>query len=230
MTNIIEFKDVRRIFKAGENETKALDGMSLSIEKGEFIAVVGRSGSGKSTMLNIMGLLDKPTDGNYYLNGEEVTKYSEKLRAELRNGMFGFVVQDFALVEHYTVKQNIAIPFTYSKKKYTRKEKDKLIEISMKRVGIEDKKDLKVCFLSGGQRQRVAIARAIVCNPEVILADEPTGALDSKNSDSVMELFLELNKAGKTIVVITHDEKVAGYCNRTIEISDGRLCDLRIKE
>ncbi len=223
MENIIELSKITRVFKAGENETRALDEASLSIKKGECVAIIGRSGSGKSTMLNIMGLLDKATSGTYLLNGEDVKNYSDKKQAMMRNELFGFVVQDFALVEHYTVKQNISIPFSYSRKKYSSKEKEQLIENAMKRVGIYDKANVRACLLSGGQRQRVAIARAIICDPDIILADEPTGALDSKTSEEIMKLFLELNQNGKTVIIITHDDKVAGYCDYTIEISDGKI-------
>ena len=223
MENIIELNKITRIFKAGDNETKALDEASLTIKKGDCVAIIGRSGSGKSTMLNIMGLLDKPTSGEYLLNGENVKDFSDRQQAEMRNRIFGFVVQDFALVEHYTVKQNIAIPFSYSKKKYTSKEKEQLIENAMKRVGISDKANVRACLLSGGQRQRVAIARAIICEPDIILADEPTGALDSNTSVEIMKLFLELNENGKTVIIITHDEKIAEYCDYTIEISDGKI-------
>ncbi len=223
MENIIELNKITRIFKAGDNETKALDAASLSIKKGECVAIIGRSGSGKSTMLNIMGLLDKPTSGEYLLYGEDVSSYSDKKQAEMRNKIFGFVVQDFALVEQYTVKQNIEIPFSYTKKKYTSKEKEQLIKNAMDSVGLSDKANVRACLLSGGQRQRVAIARAIICDPDIILADEPTGALDSKTSEEIMKLFLELNKRGKTVIIITHDDKIAGYCNYTIEISDGKI-------
>lgn len=223
MENIIELNKITRIFRAGENETKALDGASISIKRGDFVAIMGRSGSGKSTMLNIMGLLDKPTSGEYLLNGEDVKNYSDKKQAMMRNELFGFVVQDFALVEQYSVCQNIEIPFSYSKKRYSSKERRKLIEDAMDKVGISDKANVKACLLSGGQRQRVAIARAIICNPDIILADEPTGALDSKTSAEIMELFLELNKIGKTVIIITHDEKVAKYCDYTIEILDGKI-------
>ena len=223
MENIIELSKITRVFKAGENETRALDEASLSIKKGECVAIIGRSGSGKSTMLNIMGLLDKATSGTYLLNGEDVKNYSDKKQAMMRNELFGFVVQDFALVEHYTVKQNISIPFSYSRKKYSSKEKEQFIENAMKRVGIYDKANIRACLLSGGQRQRVAIARAIICDPDIILADEPTGALDSKTSEEIMKLFLELNQNGKTVIIITHDDKVAGYCDYTIEISDGKI-------
>lgn len=223
MDNVIELNNIKRIFKAGDNEIKAINTVSLSINKGDCVAIVGRSGSGKSTLLNIIGLLDKQTSGDYKLFGDDVSQYSDKKQAETRNERFGFVVQDFALVEHYTVRQNIAIPFSYSKKKYSIKEKKQLIEDIMKRVDILDKADVKVCLLSGGQRQRVAIARAILCNPEIVLADEPTGALDSKTADEIMSLFLELNKKGKTVVIITHDEKIAGYCKYRIELSDGQI-------
>lgn len=223
MENIIELNKITRIFKAGENEIKALDEATLSIKNGECVAIMGRSGSGKSTMLNIIGLLDKTTSGEYLLYGEDVKNYSDKKQAEMRNKVFGFVVQDFALVEHYTVKQNIGIPFSYTKKKYSSKEKQQLIQNAMNSVGLADKANVRAYLLSGGQRQRVAIARAIICDPDIILADEPTGALDSKTSEEIMKLFLELNKNGKTVIIITHDDKIAGYCNYTIEISDGKI-------
>lgn len=221
--NIIELNNISRVFKAGDNEIHALDGISIKVKKGEMLAIMGCSGSGKSTMLNIVGLLDDATNGEYYLNGENTHQYNYKKKAALRNSTFGFVVQDFALVEQYTVKQNIELPFTYSHKRFSREEKEQRIAGVLSDLNISDKKDALTYTLSGGQRQRVAIARALVCSPEIILADEPTGALDSRTSKEIMEIFLQLNKMGKTVLVITHDRKVAEYCSRIVEISDGRI-------
>lgn len=223
MNYLIELNEISRVFGQDDAEVKALNGVNLKISNGEMIAVIGSSGSGKSTLLNIMGLLDTPTDGQYILLDKEVSLYSNKEKARLRNSTFGFVVQDFALVDKYTVKQNVEIPFTYSGKKYTRNEKDSIINTTLTQLGIIEKKETLVCRLSGGQRQRVAIARALVCSPMIILADEPTGALDSDTSKEIMNIFSDLNKKGKTVIIITHDSNIANYCSRIIELSDGKI-------
>lgn len=186
---------------------------------------MGPSGSGKSSLLNIIGLLDTATDGNYELDGVSIDSLSSKDKAALRNSKFGFIVQDFALVEKYTVKQNIEIPFSYSKHKTSKAEKNKLVLNVLTRLGIADKINELAYNLSGGQRQRVAIARALINNPEIILADEPTGALDSKNAKEIINILKELNKQGKTILVITHDKNIAASCNNIIGIKDGVLAD-----
>lgn len=223
MNYLIELNEISKVFGQDDAEVRALNGINLKISIGEMIAVIGSSGSGKSTLLNIMGLLDTPTDGQYILLDKDVSLYSNKEKARLRNSTFGFVVQDFALVDKYTVKQNVEIPFTYSGKKYTRNEKDSIINTTLTQLGIIEKKETLVCRLSGGQRQRVAIARALVCSPMIILADEPTGALDSDTSKEIMNIFSDLNKKGKTVIIITHDSNIANYCSKIIELSDGKI-------
>ncbi len=216
---MIRIKNLTKIFYGGE-EVRALDDVSFEINDGEMVAVIGKSGSGKSTLLNIMGLLDSASEGGYYINEKKASSLPEEEKARLRNMEIGIVLQDFALVERYTVSQNIAIPLIYSKKNLN---KEKAIRDILNLVGLNEKKDTPSYKLSGGQKQRVAIARAVINNPSLILADEPTGALDSQTSEEIMELFLKLNKEGKTIIIVTHDKQIAQKCKRIIELSDGKL-------
>ncbi len=220
-SSIIELNNIKKIYGNGNSAVNALRNVNISINKGEMLAIMGPSGSGKSTLLNIIGLLDDVTDGDYKLLGNSVNGISLKSKAFLRNMRLGFVVQDFALVEKYTVEQNIEIPFTYLKKRISKKEKSERIEKVLKKLGIDSKRYELVCNLSGGQRQRVSIARAIINEPEIILADEPTGSLDSKTAKEIMNVLKELNSRGKTVVIITHDKNVAESCNRIINIKDG---------
>lgn len=202
-----------------ESEVKALKSVNLEINDGDFIAIIGTSGSGKSTLLNILGLLDNQTSGEYFIEGINVKNLKDKELAVIRNKTFGFIVQHFALIKDFSVYDNIEIPLEYGRvKKNIRKEK---IESVLKRVGLKEKIRVKTGNLSGGQCQRVAIARALVNQPKVILADEPTGALDSKTTEEIMNIFEELNKEGKTIVIITHDMTIANRCKRIISIEDG---------
>ncbi|NKF08828.1 ABC transporter ATP-binding protein (plasmid) [Clostridium gasigenes] len=196
----------------------ALKNISISVNKGDFIAIMGTSGSGKSTLLNILGCLDTQTKGEYFINGEETNKND---LAPLRNKMFGFVFQHFALIEDYTVEENIVVPLEYSK--LSRKQKKQKVIKYLEILGLETKAKCFPKELSGGQSQRVAIARAIINDPEIILADEPTGALDSKTSENIINIFKKLNKAGKTIILVTHDKKIADQCNKIIFIEDGEL-------
>lgn len=216
---MFRIKNLTKIFYGGE-EVRALNDVSFEINDGELVAIIGKSGSGKSTLLNIMGLLDCASEGGYYINEKKASSLPEEEKARLRNMEIGIVLQDFALVERYTVSQNIAIPLIYSKKNLN---KEKSIRDILNLVGLSEKKDTPSYKLSGGQKQRVAIARAVINNPSLILADEPTGALDSKTSEEIMELFLKLNKEGKTIVIVTHDKQIAQKCKRIIELSDGRI-------
>ncbi|MDW7684899.1 MAG: ABC transporter ATP-binding protein [Bacillota bacterium] len=219
--SIIKVNNLFKTYGSGEAEVRALQGVSLTIEKGEMIAIMGASGSGKSTLLNILGLLDKPTDGQYYLKSRPIMTFNSKEMAVLRNQIFGFIVQDFALVDRYSVYRNVMIPLTYSKKPiHSKKSK---IEDVLSQLGILDKKNVLALKLSGGQRQRVAIARAIVNDPDIILADEPTGALDSKTGNEVISIFKKLNNAGKTVIIVTHNSDVASSCHRIIEIRDGKI-------
>lgn len=221
--SFIKLESIGRVYGEGKAAVKALDNVDLEIEKGEMIAIMGTSGSGKSTLLNILGLLDSSTVGEYFIDGSNINHLSEKQKALYRNEIFGFVVQDFALIEKYKVIDNIKIPFSYTKKRLSKKEINERIHNVTKKIGISEKLQEPAYNLSGGQRQRVAIARAIVNNPQIILADEPTGALDSETTKDIMNLFKQLNRDGKTIVIITHDEEVARYCDYTIKLKDGEL-------
>ena len=198
----------------------ALRDINFEVNKGELVAIIGKSGSGKSTLLNILGLLDKQTDGDYYIDGKKVSSIPEREKAKLRNSHIGFVMQDFALVEKYTVKQNINIPLIYTDKPIN---KEKAINDVLKSVGLSDKTNTPAYKLSGGQKQRVAIARAVVNEPQTILADEPTGALDSMTADEIMQIFERLNMSGKTVIIVTHDKDIAARCKRVIELSDGEI-------
>lgn len=223
MKTMIQMNNICKTYGTGESAVHALNNLSLEIQEGEMTAIMGASGSGKSTLMNIIGLLDEPTSGDYQLNEIDVKTYSAKKKAQCRNATFGFVVQDFALINEYTVKQNIEIPFTYTADKKLKEDKDKIIRNTLEQLGILNKINVAASKLSGGQRQRVAIARALVCNPDIILADEPTGALDTKTSKEIIDIFSQLNEQGKTIIIITHDPKIASYCKKIIEISDGKI-------
>lgn len=216
---MIELKDVNKIYGKNNTKVEALKNINLEIKKGELVAIVGTSGSGKSTLLNILGCLDSATEGDYYFQGRSITEYKQKELALLRNQKFGFVMQDFALIPDYTVYQNVEIPLIYGKVK----KKRELIEQILNKLGIYDKKDVLVTKLSGGQKQRVAIARALVNSPEIILADEPTGALDSSNGQMVMDILKKINKMGKIVIIVTHDMNIAKQCNKIYEISDGKI-------
>lgn len=207
----------------GSDNTKldVLKNINFSINEGEMIAIIGASGSGKSTLLNILGCLDSINSGEYLINGQDVNKLKNKNLAMIRNEFFGFVVQYFALIDEYTAFNNIKVPLLYSKKKKS-DIKSKIINM-MNKLNIEDKKDKYPSQLSGGQNQRVAIARALINDPKIILADEPTGALDTQTRNEVMNLFEDLNKEGKTVIIVTHDEQIAKRCNRIITISDGKI-------
>ncbi|SHJ91358.1 putative ABC transport system ATP-binding protein [Clostridium amylolyticum] len=218
---LISLENVSKTYNNGKIAVEALKNINIEITEGEFIAIVGTSGSGKSTLLNILGLLDKCTEGTYKLNGQDIGNIKDKVKAELRNKNFGFVVQYFALINDYTSFENIEIPLEYAKVKKS-KRKALIVDI-LEKLNISDKEKVTPKELSGGQNQRVAIARALVNNPHVILADEPTGALDSNTSKEVMDIFQGLNKEGKTIIIVTHDVNIANYCNRIISIEDGRI-------
>ena len=217
----VELIELKNISKQYREETTILKGVYLCIEDGDYIALMGPSGAGKTTLMNIMGCLDRATQGEYFLDGNEISDYPEKEKARLRNEKFGFVVQDFALINEMTVYENVRLPLRYRKKRL-KKEREH-IESILKSLEIEDKKEIRVCDLSGGQQQRVAIARAIVNSPEIILADEPTGALDQETGREVMEIFSKLNQQGKTIIIVTHDPNIAAKCNRIVKMVDGKI-------
>ena len=225
---LIELRNIRKVFKQGDLETEVLKGIDLKIEKGEFVAIMGPSGSGKSTLMYILGCLDRPTSGKYYLDGKNVLELSDDELSRIRGKYVGFVFQAFYLVPYLSVLDNVILPVEYLDSRY-RKElfKDKSPEEKgkeiLERLGMAERINFKPDQLSGGQKQRTAIARALINSPEIILADEPTGQLDTESGRAVMEIFTELNREGKTIVVVTHDPAVASYANRIIKIKDGRI-------
>ncbi len=215
--NAIELTDIRKLYRTGDEDTAALDGVDLAVKKGEFVAIMGPSGSGKSTLMHIIGLLDRPTSGLYKLDGQDVSTISKRKQAEIRNQKIGFVFQQFNLLPRTSVLENVLLPTIYGKVKDPQRRAKQLIE----RVGLADRLSNKSNQLSGGQVQRVAIARALVMDPAIILADEPTGNLDTKRSEEIMKLFRDINKAGATVVLITHEPDVAAYADRIIYIRDG---------
>ena len=212
---------LQKVFRTDEVETWALNNVSIEVKEGEFVAIMGPSGCGKSTLLNILGLLDNPTGGEYYLNGVEVSKYTEAQRTSLRKGIIGFVFQSFNLIDELNVYENIELPLLYMG--VSASERKRRVEEAMNRMSIVHRAKHFPQQLSGGQQQRVAIARAVVTNPRLILADEPTGNLDSKNGKEVMALLTELNKEGTTIVMVTHSQHDAGYADRIINLFDGQV-------
>ena len=212
---------LEKIFRTEEVETLALNKVSIEVKEGEFVAIMGPSGCGKSTLLNILGLLDNPTTGEYYLNGIEVSQYTEAQRTKLRKGIIGFVFQSFNLIDELNVYENIELPLLYMG--VSAAERKKKVQEAMERMAIVHREKHFPQQLSGGQQQRVAIARAVVANPKLILADEPTGNLDSKNGQEVMNLLNELNKEGTTIVMVTHSQHDAGFASRTINLFDGQV-------
>ena len=218
---MIEVKDLTKVFKTEEVETWALDQVSLSVENGEFVAVMGPSGCGKSTLLHILGLLDTASSGTYLLDGQDVSGYSERQRNALRKGTLGFVFQSFNLIDELTVRENIALPLLYMG--VPAEERRRRVEEAMARMDITHRANHFPRQISGGQQQRTAIARAIVTRPKLILADEPTGNLDSKNGKEVMGLLGELHREGTTIVMVTHSKHDAGYADRIIHLFDGHV-------
>ena len=217
----IELKDVTKIYGKEDYKTVALSGINLEIEKGEFVSIMGPSGSGKTTLLNIIGCMDVLTQGEYILDKKSISKNSENQLAEIRGSFISFIFQNFALMNDYTVYENIELPLHY--KKISKKNKRTKILDSMKMLGISDLSNKRPTQISGGQQQRVAIARALVCDAEIILADEPTGSLDQKNGEELLNILGEINSQGKTIIIITHDQNVANYTKRNINIIDGKI-------
>lgn len=218
---MIKTVNLQKVFRTEEVETRALQNINLEIRKGEFVAIMGPSGCGKSTLLNILGLLDNPSDGAYYLEGTDVSKMKESERTRLRKGVIGFVFQSFNLIDELNVYENIELPLLYLG--IPAKERRRRIEEAMARMNITHRSKHFPAQLSGGQQQRVAIARAVVANPKLILADEPTGNLDSQNGREVMELLQELHRSGTTIVMVTHSHHDAGYAERIVNLFDGEI-------
>lgn len=219
---MIELKDISKVYnKSKPNEVNALQNINLKIEAGSMLAIMGPSGSGKSTLLNILGCLDVPTAGTYKLYDQEIQSLSQGKLAAVRNQHFGFVVQDFALIEEYTVMKNVEIPLHYSKNKVNKKER---ILTLLDMLGMKEKASEYAYNLSGGQRQRVAIARALINNPDIILADEPTGALDQKTGEQVLSIFKRIHKEqNKTVLIVTHDDKIAKQCEGIVNLVDGKI-------
>lgn len=218
---LIRVADVSRIYGKGEARVAALDGVSFDIYAGEFVAIIGASGSGKSTLMNLLGALDKPTNGQITISGRELSHYSQRQLADFRNKVVGFVFQQFQLMPRKTALKNVMMPMQFRRPRFS-DEKEKA-EKSLGDVGLADRMDHKPTQLSGGQQQRVAIARALVGDPDILLADEPTGALDSKTSEDIMALLHQLNLGGQTVIIITHDPEVANAAQRVITLKDGKI-------
>jgi ABC-type antimicrobial peptide transport system, ATPase component len=220
---MIEIKNLVKIYNKGKtNEFCALKGIDLSIEEGEMVAIIGKSGAGKSTLLHILAAIDSYDKGSYLVDGVSVGDLKEKDRARFRNQKIGIVMQDYALIDEYTIEENVQIPLIFGKVKGNDVRREKIMT-ALENVGLAELAKKPVRQLSGGQKQRVAIARALVNNPTFLLADEPTGALDSKTSGEIMDVFEKLNQGGKTVIIVTHDMEVAARCGRVIEISDGEI-------
>lgn len=222
--DMIILKDVCKTYRIGDNEVHALDHASMKIQRGEFVSVIGPSGSGKSTLMNIIGCLDLADSGEYFLNGQSIRQYSERELARIRNRNIGFIFQDFNLLAKLTAYENVELPLIYQH--LPRAQRKEQTEEALNRVGLWDRRDHKPTELSGGQQQRVAIARALAVHPSLFLADEPTGNLDQKTGHELMVLFHELNDAGNTILLITHDGNVASEASRSIKILDGHVSDI----
>ena len=221
---MIEIKNLYKTYNYGKpNAFEALKDVSLTINDGEMVAIIGKSGAGKSTLMHILGCIDDFEKGQYIFNGKDISKVNEKKSAAIRNSEIGIVLQEFALMEQYTVLENVIMPLFFTPKSGRRSEKEKRALEILKRLEMDEYAHKKVNKLSGGQKQRVAIARAMINNPSVLLADEPTGALDVKTTDEIMKVFRNLNKNGTTVIIVTHDMEVAGMCDRIIEISDGKI-------
>ena len=228
MSELIEIRDMCKIYNPGENEVRALDHVDLKIDKNEFVAIIGQSGSGKSTLMNMLGCLDVPTSGTYILNGQDVSNLTDDDLSDIRNREIGFIFQGFNLIAGLTALENVELPLIY--RGVAKKEQLRLSEIALEKVGLVKRMDHKPSEMSGGQQQRVAIARAIAQAPPVILADEPTGNLDSNSTKEIMEILKGLHAEGRTVILITHDNDIAARAKRIIRIMDGRIVDDIVNE
>ncbi len=218
---VIRLKGIKRIYKVGAERIHALDGVDLELGENEYVAIMGQSGSGKSTLMNVIGCLDRATEGYYELDGQDTTKVSDSALARIRNQRIGFVFQSFELLGQMTALRNVELPLVYSANKWFSRRR--LAMQALRRVGLEDRMKHRPNQLSGGQKQRVAIARALICNPSILLADEPTGNLDSRTSEEILALFDKLHAEGQTIVMVTHEESVAKHAERIIRMRDGKI-------
>jgi len=223
VARVIEIHELTKVYTMGEVEVRALDGVDLVVDEGDFVAVMGPSGSGKSTLMNILGCLDRPTGGKYLLDGVDVSELDRDARAVIRNAKIGFVFQSFNLLARTSAVENTELPLLYGELGWSREERRKAALDSLHRVGLKGREGNQPSQLSGGQQQRVAIARALVTNPAMVLADEPTGNLDSRTSEEIMAIFQGLNDDGKTIVLITHEPDIAQYSKRIVHVKDGRI-------
>lgn len=221
MSALIEIQDICKVYNPGENEVRALDGVSLQIEHGEFVAIIGQSGSGKSTLMNMLGCLDVPSSGTYILNGSDVSHMTDDELSDIRNQEIGFIFQGFNLIASLTATENVELPLIY--RGVGKKERKNLSLAALKKVGLGHRLHHKPSEMSGGQQQRVAIARAIAQAPPVILADEPTGNLDSASSKEIIQILKELHEDGRTVILITHDNEIAAQAKRVIKIKDGKI-------
>jgi putative ABC transport system ATP-binding protein len=226
-TPVIRTENLARVYKMGEVEVRALDGVSLSVEPGEFVAIMGSSGSGKSTFMNIVGCLDRPTSGRYFLDGVDVSGLDRDERAEIRNGKIGFVFQSFNLLSRTSALENVELPLIYAPDGHLTKDREARARRCLAVVGLTGRERHVPSQLSGGEQQRVAIARALINDPKLMLADEPTGNLDTKTSEEVMTVFQKLNDEGKTVVLITHEHDIAEYAKRVVVFRDGRVVEDR---
>lgn len=223
--NVISIIDLRKFYLVGDFVVKALDGVNLTIKRGDFTAIMGPSGSGKSTLMNMIGCLDSPTSGLVSIDGEIINAMDETELADVRNRKVGFIFQQFNLLPKLNALENVITPLLYSANGMSGKERKERAEYLLERVGLKDRMRHRPSELSGGQKQRVAIARALVNNPAILLADEPTGALDSKTGDQIMSLFMDLNEEGRTIVFVTHDRRLGYKCRSQVYIRDGKIVD-----
>ena len=221
MGALIHIENMKKIYNPGENEVRALEGIDLDIEKGDLVAIVGHSGSGKSTLMNMLGCLDTPTSGKYVLDGQDVASMTDNQLADVRNKEIGFIFQGFNLISNLDAVENVELPLVY--RGVSKNERKQLAMEALKSVGLEDRMKHKPNEMSGGQQQRVAVARAVAAKPPIILADEPTGNLDTKSTQEIMEILKELHRSGRTVIIITHDEEIASQAHRVIRILDGRI-------